>query len=283
MLGQPVKCPACASTFHAPKEGSPADPAAATGAELPPVRLPLPADADDLRAARVAVGIQFVAHILYAAALTAFLLLCLLVLAESATAFGPRGGIGEVLPILLVLCGSLVVLVAGLMNLVASAIAVLSPRALLARGWAIATLVLATVSFFQLASTFGWAFAMLEMPHQVAGLGGPGGWSLLTAGIIVWLVEVARLAVLAIYWRAMSRILRDARGAGLARRLAVGGPAAQMFLAVAWVLLAIAGAGSQEIMLLALVGWLALQLIVVLCGIGVVARLRRRLRAAIPD
>ena len=280
MLGQPVKCPACGATFGAPGEPPATELAASPTPEPPPDRPPLPADADDLRAARAAASVQLVAHCLYAGSLALFLVVCLLGLAQAMATVGPRGPLGDVLSIVLMLAGTVGVLIAGLLNLIGTGIGVLSPPAQLARGLAIAGLVLATTSFLQLASTVGWAFVVSDqMPHRL----GSGGWGWMTSCVVVWLLEIARLAVLALYWRAVSRILRDARGSAIARRLAIGGPAAQLVVAAVWIVLAVLGAPGEGLALLALVGWLAMQLIVVLGGIGVAARLRRRLRAAVPD
>jgi hypothetical protein len=107
-----------------------------------------------------------------------------------------------------------------------------------------------------------------------------GPW-VYSAIVLVWLFDVARLSVLALFWRAMNRVVRDARGTTTAWRLAVAGPVVQAALVGAWIVISIVGVNGQELAILGLMGWLALQFIVVLAGIGVAARLRRRLKAAV--
>jgi hypothetical protein len=141
-------------------------------------------------------------------------------------------------------------------------------------------LLLTLIAFEQLLSASSRLFFLMDdMPGRFGGFG-PQFW--ISGAIILWLVEIARLCVLAAFWRAMSRILRDNRGASVARRLAIGGPVLQLFLIVAWIVVATIGVRGQEMLMLALIAWLAAQLLVVLAGLGIVARLWRRLKAAVP-
>jgi hypothetical protein len=252
-----------------------------TTATAEPARAPLPADADCLRSVQAGAGVQLTAHCLYAAALAIYLLVLLMVLADTYSAgsvMGRRNSMGPNLPLLFALLASVFLVVGGLLNVVGASICVLAPPAQVARGLAISVLVLTVIAFMEMVSTYGLLVFMDEMPGRFGGMGRQYWFS---GMIILWLVEVTRLVVLALFWRAMSRILRDARGATLARRLAIGGPVVQVSLVIAWLVIAMLGATGQEVAALAVVGWLAVQLMVVLAGIGIVARLRRRLKAAL--
>jgi hypothetical protein len=281
MLGQSVKCPACAATFTAPAEASPPTPPPITLTVAEPARPPLPADVDSLRSVQAGAGVQLTAHCFYAAALATFLLVLLMVLADTFSAgsvMGRRSSMGPNLPLVFTLLATVLLVVGGLLNVVGASICVLAPTAQVARGLAIGVLVMTVIAFLEMVSTYGLLVFMDEMPGRFGGVGRQYWFS---GMIILWLVEVTRLVVLALFWRAISRILRDARGATLARRLAIGGPVVQVSLVIAWLVIATLGASGHAVASLAVVGWLAVQLLVVLAGIGIVARLRRRLKAAL--
>ena len=230
---------------------------------------------------RAGVGVQFWAHCVYAAALALFLVCLLVTFAASVgpgPPFGGRGG--SFMPAIVILVATLLLTVAGLLNVVGASICVLAPPAQLARGLAIALLVLTIMAAEQVASTMGIYFALVD--DSVMRFGGPATPYWLTHGVTLWLVEIARVTVLALFWRAMLLILYDRRAARMAWRVAIAGPVAHIVLAAAWLVLAILGASGPGVVLIALVGFLAVQFFVVLYGIVVVVRLRRRLQAAIP-
>jgi hypothetical protein len=279
MLGQTVKCPACEAAFPVPAEGAP--PPTVEVVPEAPTRAPLPADADSLRAACAGSSVQLIAHCLYAAALALYLILLLFTfIGPLATGPGMGGrGVREPLLIFVVIGATLLLIVCGLLNIVGAAFCLLAPAARFARAFAIALLVLALLAFERFASVFGVLFGYFDdMYGRFQGAVMPF-W--LSNAITLWLVDVGRLVILALFWRSMSCILRDARGAALGKRLAIAGPIAQAFLVFAWIVISFLGATGQEIALLALFGMLGLQFFVVLAGIGLVARLRRRLKAAL--
>ena len=65
----------------------------------------------------------------------------------------------------------------------------------------IAVLVLAVIAFFEAMSSVGWLLFFIDDAPQRFGAVGPRSW--LTVAISLWVVEVARLSVLAMYWRAV--------------------------------------------------------------------------------
>jgi hypothetical protein len=286
MLGQSVKCPECGMTFTVPADANlpvPRPPTVETAPPEPGTRPPLPADGDSLRAVRSGAGVQLMAHCLYAAALALLLLTVLIVFADTlsvGSGFGGRTRTGISLPLACSLLAMMLLLVAGLINTVGAAINVLAPPAHLARGLAIAVAILTVIAFMELASVSGLVFFFMDpMPGRIGGFDNPY-W--LTGIVILWIVDITRLVILNLFWRSMSRILRDARGTTLARRLAIAGPVVQVALVFAWIVIAMLGAGGQEVAMFAVIGWLAVQFFVVLAGVGVVARLWRRLKAAVP-
>jgi hypothetical protein len=170
-----------------------------------------------------------------------------------------------------------------LFGIAGAAIAVLAPTAHLARGLAIAVLALTVLAFERLAAAFFWVGVFEQMAAGRLGGSGPAyGFSALTPIILVWLFEVGRVSVLALFWRAMCLILRDARGATAAWRLAIPGPAVQGLFVAAWLVLAFFGGMDSEMGLLAVAGWLVLQLVILLFALGLAARVRRRLAAVVP-
>ena len=215
MLGKSVKCPECGATFTVPADGPPpvSPPPTVESAPPEPSSRPLPADADSLHAVRAGAGVQLIAHCLYAAALVAFILLILVSVSGAlavGSGFGGRSTLGSVIPTVLTGSGAVLLVVAGLLNIVGASICVLAPSAQVARGLANAVLVLAVISFLEVTSTTGRMFFFIDdSPSRYGGFG-PQIW--LTGIVTLWVVEVTRLSVLALFWRAMSRILRDARG-----------------------------------------------------------------------
>jgi hypothetical protein len=176
------------------------------------------------------------------------------------------------------------VAVSGLLGIAGAALTVLAPPAHLARGLAIAVLALTVLAFERIATAFGW-LRVYELWASGQQYNGPVT-SLLLSGatpfVLLWLFEVARLSALALFWRAMCLILRDARGAAAAWRLAVAGPTVQGLFVAAWLVLALLGGLDSDMGLLAMAGWLVLQLVVILFAVGLAARVRRRLAAVVP-
>ena len=274
MLGQPVTCPACAATFDAPAAtDAPADP--------PLVPPPLPADADSLRAAKAGAGVQLLAHTLYLVALALFGLVCLIALGEAIRPPGAQGTLASVMPGVLMMAGFVALFVAELLNVIACGVSEPAPTARSARGWAVAARVLSAFELLQLILWAGWLPLFIDaVPHR---FGVDIGWiHSLSGAVAFWLVDLARLTVLAVYWRAMFLILYDRRAAFMARRVAIAGPVAQVMLALAWLIFATLGAMPDDLWLLGATGALAVQVVIVLAGIGLVARLRRRLKAVVP-
>jgi hypothetical protein len=281
MLGQTVTCPACAAAFTVPADVPPAPP------EPPPVTVPaepatrpLPADPDALRHVRAGTGVQLIALGLYAVALGLFLFVFVVTVAGSLSPGfgGPRGRVASALPILAAVVASVLMAVSGLVGIAGAAIAVLAPPAHLARGLAIAVLALTLLAFERLATALGW-IAFYEQVAMTGQRFGVSGW---TTVALVWLFEVGRLSALALFWRAICLILRDARGATTAWRLAIAGPAVQGLFVAAWLVLAFFGGMDSDMALLAVAGWLVLQLVVLLFSLGLAARVRRRLAAVVP-
>jgi hypothetical protein len=274
MLGQSVKCPACGATFAVP----PATPSAVTEAPAvsePVSPRPLPADADALRAVRAGTAVQVIALGLYAGALGLFLLLLLVSLAG----IGGRGS--SVLPVVITIVASVLLAISGLAGIVGACLGVLAPPAHMARGLAIAVLVLSVLAFVRLTSTFGFMVGVYD--DAPSRWGGAFGRYWVTGLTQVWILEVARLTLLALFWRAAFRIVRDSRGATAALRLVVGAPIVQGMLVAGWAMLATLAAAGQEIAILAVAGWLVLQLMIVLFALGIAARVRRRFAALVPD
>jgi hypothetical protein len=283
MLGQPVKCPACGAMFSAPANGTPADPATTPAAETVIAERPLPADADALRAARTSVGVQLCAQLVLATALALFLVMLLSLLSDSLFGGPSRPGRPSVIAAYLVLAGAVSLLVGGLLNLAGAGIGVLAPPARLARGLAVATLAVSVVAVIQIITSLQWSTMMLL---EGAAVRWNGSFMPLPfhGFVILWVVEVVRVVVLTLYWRALSSILRDARGATNAQRLTVAAPVVQVGYVGAWAVVgATAGAAAEMLLSLGLVGWLALQLILTAFTVQVAVRLRRRLRAVVPD
>jgi hypothetical protein len=277
MLGQSVKCPACGATFPAPADGSAATPAGPSPAPPEPVR-PLPADPDSLRAVRVGTGVQIIALGLYAAALGLFLFLFMMTVAAT-SGMGGRGRAASVVPAIVTTVAALLLAASGLSGIVGASLSALAPPAHLARGLAIAALILSVLAFERLTSSANWWVGLYaESPSWSRA----GGVFLLTGLALIWLFEVARLTALALFWRAVFRILHDARGATTAWRLAVAGPVIHAVFVAAWTVLAVFGGLDSEMALIGVAGWLVLQLIVLLFAVGVAARLRRRLAAVVP-
>jgi hypothetical protein len=274
MLGQSVKCPACGATFAVPA-AVPSPPTETPAvADAMPAR-PLPADPDALRAVRAATGVQVIALGLYAASLGILILLLLVSLAG----IGGRGG--SVLAIFIAIAASVLLAVSGLTGIVGASLALLAPPAHMARGFAIAVLVFSVLAFERLTSTFGFMVGLYD--DAPSRWGGAFGRYWATGLTQFWILEVARLTVLALFWRAAFRIVRDTRGATAALRLALAAPIVQGMLVAAWAMLATLAAAGQEIAVLAVAGWLVLQLIVVLFAVGIAARVRRRFAALVPD
>jgi predicted Zn finger-like uncharacterized protein len=285
MLGQSVKCPACGTTFTAPADELPKPPATEPVTVVPveaPPRPPMP-DAELLRSVQSGTGVQLTAHCLYAAALALFLLLYLVSVAgtlSGPSAGGPRGRGSPHLAQIILMAALLLLTGATILNIVAGALCTLAPTAQLARGLAIASLLLAILSAERSLSVIGWLPFIDEPQLGRSAFAGP--WmGIYSSLILIWFFEVARLSVLALFWRAMNRVIHDQRAATTAWRLAVAGAVAQFALEGVWIVLGVLGVTGQEAAVLGLVGFLAVQLIVVLAGIGVAARLRRRLKAAV--
>jgi hypothetical protein len=277
MLGQAVTCPVCAATFAAPSEsdGPPVEP--------PLVRSPLPADADSLRAARAGAGLQLWGHGLYVLSLAMFLFLCLIELADFFSVPGPAnpGRLSVVLPELLGIVGFFMLLVARLLDLAAGALGVLAPPARLARGWAAVVLALAGFQFLQLIFAGVWLPVLVDGGPRRFGI--ETGFVLtFTLGIAFWFVDVARLAFLALYWRSMFWVVRDRRAEVMTRRLAIAGPVVQGVIALAWLVIGFLGALEGDGWVVAIAAALGVQMFAVVAGIGLAARLRRRLSAAVP-
>jgi hypothetical protein len=277
MLGQAVTCPACAATFAAPSEsdGPVGDP--------PLVRPPLPADADSLRATKAGAGLQFWAHGIYAFSLALFLSMCVIEIADFFSASGPgrAGRLADVLPQLFGIIGFFVLLVARLFDLAAGALGVLAPPARLARGWAAVVVAVAGFQFLQLIFAAVWLPFLLDSGPRRFGMDASFVFAF-TLAVGFWFVDVARLAFLALYWRSMFGVLRDRRAEIMTRRLAIAGPVVQAVIALAWIVFGVIGALSGDVWVVGIAGALAVELLAVLVGIGLVARLRRRLRAAVP-
>ena len=68
----------------------------------------------------------------------------------------------------------------------------------------------------------------------------------------------------------------------MAHRLAIAGPVVQAVITLAWIVFGVLGALSGDVWVIGIAGALAVELITVIAGIGLAARLRRRLRAAVP-
>jgi hypothetical protein len=272
MLGQPVTCPACAATFEAPMATDPPP------AEPPLVRPPLPADADALRAAKTGASVQLLAHVFNILTLACFAIVCLLAVSQE-LAFGMRSRITSALPEVLTMLGFVLLFLTGLLNLISCGLSELSPVARSARGWAIAALILAAFEFLQLILWAGWLPMLIDNRPNRFG----SDWIYVLSGATAyWFVDVARLTVLALYWRCMFAVVRDRRGATLCRRLSIAGPLVHGLLVVAWLFFAFFGAPGADLSLLAVTGALMVQIILVFAGIGLVSRLRRRLTAVVP-
>jgi hypothetical protein len=280
MLGQPVKCPACGATFAVPAAGPSTEAAPPVVPTDPPARLPLPADKESLTSVQAGLSVQLLTQCIYGSALALFFFLCMLLMADK-LAVRPAGlGIGGWTGTgLLTVFAAVLLLGSILFDIVGASLCVLAPTAHLARGLAIAALILALVGFHQGFENLSWIALVFQNDYGRAAVPTSRFW--VVACATLWLIEVVRLAVLALFWRAMNRILRDARGATQARRLAIGGPVVQVFLVIAWCMIAAVGAVGPEVEGLAFISWLAAHLMVVLAGVGIVARLRRRLNAAL--
>ena len=217
MLGKSVKCPECGATFAVPAESTPPiDPQPPTVVPAPPepsTRPPLPYDPDSLRSVRSGAGVQLLAQCLYAAAFAHFSSRYFSSLrtpfpAARSLAAAPRPAPAShcCSPCWPRRCCS----VAGLLSIVGASISFARSTRQAARGLAIATLLLTLIAFEQLLSASSRLFFLMDdMPGRFGGFG-PQFW--ISGAIILWLVEIARLCVLAAFWRAMSRILRDNRG-----------------------------------------------------------------------
>jgi predicted Zn finger-like uncharacterized protein len=291
MLGTNVKCPACGATFTAPAgtgaalpvlEPSAAAPTAAVQ-EQPP-RPPLPADPDALRSVQAGVGLQQLAHGLSAGGVAAFLLTALVAAAGTAgsgSTSAPPAVMG-----LAILAGALLLGIGAVVGLVGGALCVLAPPARLARGLAIAALLITALSAQQLLGSFSW-FLFAWEGYSTRGYGGPGGpWVAgFTPLAMLWVYETARLTVLALFWRAGFLLLYDRPGATTALRLALVVPAASLAVFAVVLMLALgsgpggAGSGAGPALL---VGGLGVLLALLGWGVIVAGRLRRRLRAVVP-
>jgi hypothetical protein len=282
MLGSAVKCPACGVNFvtAAGPDAPPAPaapPAPEPALEVAP-RPPLPGDPDSLNSVRAGVRLQQIAHGLYAAGVALFLLTLFPTLAG---AFGPGQPFGA-LAGLAALAGTLLVAGGAIVALVGGALCVLAPTARLARGLAIATLVLSALSFEQTLGSFSWyMFALEGYPSR---MGGAVGFMPL---LLLWVYETARLTVLALFWRAGLLLLHDRPGATLALRLACAVPTASAGMLAVVLLLALAAGpagpgGTAGIGPALLLGGLAVLFLLLVWGVVVAGRLARRLRAVVP-
>ena len=100
-------------------------------------------------------------------------------------------------PLLFTFLAAALLLVAGFLNIVGALICVLAPPAHVARGLAIATLLLTLIAFEQLLSASSRLFFLMdEMPGRFGGFG-PQFW--IGGAIILWVVDIARLCVLAAF------------------------------------------------------------------------------------
>jgi hypothetical protein len=299
MVGKTVRCPACEATFVAGSEGpaaAPAPPEAPVEGvgedESSPVvvaRPPLPADADVLRCVRAGVHLQFLAQTIYAAALAVFLLLALgSVVAGSPPggAMGSGPGIAH-LSTWAALATLLLVGASAILGVTGGALCTLAPNAYLARGLAIAGLILGSVGLMESMGLFRMFGFLLLMDSPVRGINsmGPPGAAVLNFFlplILAGLFEAGRQTVLALFWRAICFLLRDGSGALLALRLAYAVPTVQGILLLLGLLFAsIGGVGSGAMEYVTVVGGLA-QLALLVWGLIVVERVWRRLRSVVP-
>lgn len=284
MLRQTVTCPACAAAFTVPADVRPAPPEPAVAPEPASAR-PLPADPDALRHVRAGTGVQQIALSLYAVAIGLFLFVFLVIVAGSVSpGLGrPQNTVAAGVPVLAGVLGSVLLAVSMLLGIAGAALAVLAPPSHLARGLAIAVLALTVLAFERQLAALGWA-GMYEQLAAGGRYGGGAAFGIYTLAplVLVWIVEVGRMSALALFWRAMCLVLRDARGATAAWRLAVAGPVVQGLFVAAWLVLAFFGGAHSEMGLLALAGWGTLQLVVLLFSLGLAARVRRRLAAVVP-
>jgi hypothetical protein len=304
MLGKTVRCPACGATFVANSDGPPAGPVAQESPvegigedESSPVvasRPPLPADADVLRCVRAGVYLQFLAQAIYATALAVFLLMTLGSVVAASVVGGatvpmggrpPSPGIDHIsawaaMATLLLLGTSAILGVTG------GALCTIAPNAHLARGLAIAGLILGSFALWESMGLFRWFGFLLELDFPVRGLNslGPGGLAinLFLPLILAGLFESGRQTVLALFWRAVCFLLRDGSGALLALRLAYAIPAAQgIFLSLALLFGLMGGVGGGVMPYVIVIGGVV-QLGLLVWGLIVVERVWRRLRSVVP-
>jgi hypothetical protein len=303
MVGKTVRCPACGATFVASSDGPAVAPADApvervNEDEASPVvtaRPPLPADADVLRSVRAGVHLQFLAQAFYAAAFALFLLMALgSVVAGSlrggATVpmgSGPSGSGITQLSTWAALASLLLLGASAILGVTGGALCTLAPNAYLARGLAVAGLILGALGLSEsmgLFRTFGFLFLMDSPVRGLNSMGPPGAvaFSLFIPLILAGLFEAGRQTVLALFWRAICVLLRDGSGALVALRLAYAIPAAQgilLLLGLFFALMGGPGGGAMEYVTV-VAGLVQLSLLV--WGLIVVERVWRRLRSVVP-
>ncbi len=294
MFGRAVKCPACAATFVVSDDGlavlTPGEPpesdagsisdAGSTAVDGASDALPLPATPavpDILRALRAGVFLQLLAQGLTAGGWSIALLITLLGTVAPGALAGPSAN--PAAGIMALLAGGLMT-VSAVLGLVGGAFILQAPKAFLARGLAIANLVLVIVELFQAEGLARGFIVSAQFGMPLRGSSPAGVYSVMLPALSVWAFEAARLTVLALFWRSVSFILRDGTGALLALRLAVATTAAHglLFLSLILVLAAESGTAGE---ILAVVGQVA-QLGLVVWGVIVAERVWRRLRAVVP-